>query len=122
MIAAGRDRTGVAVALLILFAGALEEVIAHIYSLTRTGVEPVRELLQIKLAEGEGKEVNWDNLVVREIAGCERLSPFALFTFQLCKFKLGHECLPTVGALGHRLSLILLRKWKICIRGKSRDM
>lgn len=42
----------------------------HDYTLTRIGIEPVRELLQVKLMGGDGEEVDWEDRGTRMLAGC----------------------------------------------------
>lgn len=57
-------------ALIQSIAGVPREDIVYEYTLTRIGIEPVRDLLQAKLAGGDGSEVNWDNENLKTIAGC----------------------------------------------------
>ncbi|EEQ28874.1 hypothetical protein McanMca71_001062 [Microsporum canis] len=66
---AGKDRTAVAISLLLSLAGVPQEAITHDYVLTRIGVEPVRDILLAKMT-GEG-EVDWDSEVMKIVAGCE---------------------------------------------------
>lgn len=66
---AGKDRTGIAIALILALAGVPQEAIVHDYTLTRIGIEPVRELLQVKLMGGNG-EVDWEDKDTRMLAGC----------------------------------------------------
>lgn len=72
---AGKDRTAIAVALLLSIAGVPREFIAHDFALTRIGIEPVREMLQAKLAAGggggDGPKVDLEDQRLRAIAGCE---------------------------------------------------
>ena len=49
----GKDRTGVAVALVLGVAGIAPSYISHDYALTRLGIEPVREMLLNKLTNGK---------------------------------------------------------------------
>jgi protein tyrosine/serine phosphatase len=70
---AGKDRTGVAIALILALAGVPQEAIVHDYTLTRIGIEPVRKLLQAKLAGSDG-EVDWEDKGTRMLAGCGLVS------------------------------------------------
>ncbi|KAL6365730.1 hypothetical protein LRP88_01731 [Fusarium phalaenopsidis] len=89
---AGKDRTAVAVALLLLVAGVPKEVIAYDYSLTRLGIEPVRGLLEAKLAGGfKGKEIDWDNQAVKTIAGCEAKTMMSFVQMVEDRFEGGAE-------------------------------
>lgn len=66
---AGKDRTAIAVALLLSIAGVPREFIAHDFALTRIGIEPVREVLQAKLTDG--RKVDLEDERLKAIAGCE---------------------------------------------------
>jgi len=55
---AGKDRTGIAAALLLSLAGVDNETIAHDYSLTRVGREPFRESILKRLAQEPIFEAN----------------------------------------------------------------
>lgn len=68
---AGKDRTAVAVALLLSIAGVPKESIAHEYAVTRIGIEPVRELLEGKLMGTGGQRMDWTDQRLVAIAQCQ---------------------------------------------------
>ena len=49
ILAAGKDRTGLASALILSLAGLPSDYISREYALTRIGIEPMREFLTAKL-------------------------------------------------------------------------
>ncbi|KAF2165584.1 hypothetical protein M409DRAFT_55486 [Zasmidium cellare ATCC 36951] len=61
----GKDRSGIAVALLLSIANVPRQYIAHDFALTRIEIEPVRELLQAKAT------VDINDERVKAIAGCD---------------------------------------------------
>ncbi|KAM5442278.1 hypothetical protein MferCBS31731_002652 [Microsporum ferrugineum] len=75
----GKDRTAVAISLLLSLAGAPQEAITHDYVLTRIGVEPVRDILLAKMT-GEG-EVDWDSEVMKIVA----IHPFEPLSLHISK-------------------------------------
>ncbi|KAM5471899.1 hypothetical protein MauCBS54593_003306 [Microsporum audouinii] len=72
--ATGRDRTAVAISLLLSLAGVPQEAITHDYVLMRIGVEPVRDILLAKMT-GE-KEVDWDSEVMKIVARANAMVSF----------------------------------------------
>jgi len=48
---AGKDRTGVAAAILLELAGVADDLIAEDYALTRVGREPARQMVMARLAQ-----------------------------------------------------------------------
>ncbi|KEZ41979.1 hypothetical protein SAPIO_CDS6556 [Scedosporium apiospermum] len=87
---AGKDRTAVAVALLLSLAGVPEEVIAHDYALTRIGLEPVRDLLISKITRGLG-DVDWENGPLKTLIGCEAATMLSFLRAMDEKFDGGVE-------------------------------
>ena len=59
---AGKDRTGVAVALILGVAGVPPSYISHEYALTRIGIEPVREFLTNKFTGGRALDLKNERL------------------------------------------------------------
>lgn len=70
---AGKDRTSVAMALLLSVADVPREAIAYHFALTRIGIEPAREMLQTKVMAG--KLVDMSDETLKAIAGCESVLP-----------------------------------------------
>ena len=60
--AGGKDRSGVAVMLILGLAGVPPEVISREYALTRIGVEPARRLLTEKLTGGKVVDMRSDHM------------------------------------------------------------
>lgn len=57
ILVAGKDRTGVAAAVILRLAGLSPEYIAREYSLTRIGIEPARDFLIMKLTGGKTVDI-----------------------------------------------------------------
>lgn len=66
---AGKDRTGVLAALILLLVETPSEAIVHDYLLTRVGVEPVRDVLIAAFQASTAGGPTMDDFGVRSIAG-----------------------------------------------------
>lgn len=82
---AGKDRTGVIVALLLLLAGMEEEKIAEEYSLTDLGLAPLKPLFMERLLKNPALEGNEDG--VRNMVGSKKENMIA--TLEMFKREFG---------------------------------
>lgn len=72
--AAGKDRTGVTAAIILALAGLPKDYITREYALTRIGVEPVRDLLTMKLTGGKSTDIRTLPPIMQELGNARYIS------------------------------------------------